>query len=93
MLINRIPFIDHPNLLLTENESLTSPLAVLHYAYYDQLIEVQQFASLYADRLQCVAGNHRISDKMVSFGETQSPELWDYADGIDTIAFLIGLNR
>jgi hypothetical protein len=27
----------------------------------------------------------------VPFGETQKPKLWDYADNVDTIAFLLGI--
>ena len=32
------------------------------------------------DKIQCVVGSH-----YVPFGKAQSPHLWDYADGIDTI--------
>jgi hypothetical protein len=28
----------------------------------------------------------------VEFGNTQSPELWDYADKVDTMKFLVDLN-
>lgn len=27
----------------------------------------------------------------VRFGTTQFPSLWDYADGVDTVEFLLGL--
>jgi len=92
MMINRIPFIDHPNVLLTENEMLTSPLAVLHYTQYDAISEVKQFVASHAGDIQCIVGNSRISNQMVSFGETQSPALWEYADGVDTLAFLVSLS-
>ena len=39
-----------------------------------------------AEQLQCV-----VSKKDISFGNTQQPNLWDYADGVDTVEFLRGL--
>ena len=35
-------------------------------------------------KIQCIVGKHNIP-----FGKAQSPHLWDYADGIDTIEFLL----
>lgn len=74
---------DNGFLLLKEEDSLHSPLAVLHYQRYEQEDEVQDFICQHRDQLQCV-----VSKNDVSFGESQSPNLWDYADGLDTIAFL-----
>ncbi len=41
----------------------------------------------YKSRLQCVAGHGYIP-----FGKSQQPELWDYADNIDIISFLLKIN-
>ena len=42
------------------------------------------------EKIQCVAShlNLSINSQLVGFGETQQPGLTDYADGINTIAFL-----
>ena len=42
------------------------------------------------DKIQCVVSNLPIKNK-VDFGETQNPKLWDYADGVDTMTFLLSL--
>ena len=39
------------------------------------------------DKIQCIVGKNHIP-----FGKAQSPQLWDYADGIDTIEFLLKKN-
>ena len=70
-------------LLMKEDKSLLSPVAMLYYEYYDDLITVKQFAEENAKQLQCV-----VSKKDIPFGNTQKPKLWDYADGMDTVDFL-----
>ena len=40
---------------------------------------------------QCIVSNENIKN-FIEFGKTQSPELTDYADGVDTIDFLLKLN-
>lgn len=91
MLIGQTPFIDHRNLLIVQNTALSSPLAVLHYEEYRDLEEVTAWAAMQQDKLQCVVCNHAILPGVVSFGQTQKPSLWDYADGADTIRFLMDL--
>jgi hypothetical protein len=45
------------------------------------------------EQIQCIAANKKLYPSLgnirVSFGSTQYPELWDYADGVDTMKFLI----
>jgi hypothetical protein len=43
--------------------------------------------------VQCVATNAALALDMalVKPGQTQQPELWDYADRVDTMAFLQSL--
>ena len=42
------------------------------------------------ENIQCVVSNFDINGQ-VNFGESQSPNLWDYADDIDTLDFLLNL--
>lgn len=76
-------FIENGFLLLKEDHSLNSPLAMLHYEYYESLSQVEKYIEENQTKIQCVVSK----DKM-PFGQTQNPHLWDYADGVDTIAFL-----
>jgi hypothetical protein len=70
-------------LLMKEDKSLLSPTAMLYYEYYDDIETVEQFVEENAEQLQCV-----VSKKDIPFGNTQKPNLWDYADGVDTVEFL-----
>ena len=70
-------------LLMKEDKSLLSPVAMLYYEYYDDIHTVEQFIEENAEQLQCV-----VSKKDIPFGNTQKPNLWDYADGVDTVEFL-----
>ena len=70
-------------LLMKQDKSLLSPVAMLYYEYYDDVHTVAQFVEENAEKLQCV-----VSKKDIPFGNTQKPNLWDYADGVDTVEFL-----
>ncbi|QSS97064.1 acyl-CoA reductase [Psychroflexus sp. ALD_RP9] len=88
-LMSDIKLFDNNFIILKHDTGFSSPIACLFYEYYsdeNQLVEeLQQKES----QLQCVVGN--TASCTVRFGETQSPELWDYADGIDTMNFLLNL--
>jgi hypothetical protein len=75
--------IENGFLLMKEDKSLLSPTAMLYYEYYNDMETVEQFIQENAEQLQCV-----VSKKDIPFGNTQQPNLWDYADGVDTIEFL-----
>lgn len=71
--------------ILSENESVFSPVSVLHYSYYKNQKNV--FEELNQnENIQCVAGEGH-----VPFGKSQEPGLFDYADGVDTMQFLLTL--
>jgi hypothetical protein len=86
-LVNREKFYDTGHLLLKEDSKLSSPVSVLHYEHYESLNDVENQAVLMNDKIQCIVGNQH-----TTFGKAQSPHLWDYADGIDTIDFLLKKN-
>lgn len=77
-------------LMLKEDVSYSSPIATLFYEYYEsKSVIIDKLTSDY-DKIQCVVGNVELPNQ-VNFGETQTPNLWDYADGVDTLQFLINL--
>lgn len=83
-IVNKETFYDTGYLLIKEDSRLSSPVSVLYYEYYESQDAVKQQTELLKEKIQCVVGRHNIP-----FGKAQSPELWDYADGIDTIEFLL----
>jgi hypothetical protein len=78
--------IENGFLLMKEDKSLFSPVAMLFYEFYDDIIDVNSFVEHNASKLQCV-----VSKNNTPFGCAQKPNLWDYSDGVDTIDFLRGL--
>jgi hypothetical protein len=87
MTVNREPFTDAGYVILRENRSLTSPIAVINYEFYDTPEKPDRELKTLENFLQCVTGHGH-----VPFGSAQQPELWDYADNIDTILFLLKKN-
>ena len=77
-------------LMLKEDERYSSPIARLFYEYYDCLESLQTRLKKDANLIQCISTNLKIENS-VKFGDTQQPKLWNYADGVDTIAFLQSL--
>lgn len=75
--------IENGFLLLKEEKSLLSPVAMLYYEFYTDIYLIEEFIEDNKDLLQCV-----VSHDKIPFGSTQKPNLWDYADGVDTIDFL-----
>jgi hypothetical protein len=86
-LVNKDIFRDTGFLLLKENEGLASPVSVLYYEYYNSKDEVYKQLHGYREKIQCIVG-----EKGIDFGKAQSPRLWDYADDIDTLDFLLKKN-
>ena len=89
-LINSDNHLDNNFLLVKEDERMASPLAVLYFEYYEDLASVQSKLNENAEQIQCVASAAEldIKSQLIDFGQTQRPALWDYADGVDTMAFL-----
>ncbi len=93
-LVNSDKHLDNNFLLLKEDTRLASPLAVMYFEYYDDLEAVESKLNGDAEQIQCVvsAAPLNINSQVVDFGQSQQPKLWDYADGVDTMVFLSGLN-
>ena len=87
-LINLIPFLDQGITLFKENSSFASAIGIVHYEQYKQNTEVWKGIDEQCDAIQCVISNHE-KERSVRFGQSQLPEVWEYANKIDTMAFLI----
>lgn len=92
-LINSVKHFDNGTLLLTEESAINSPVSVLNYSYYDDIEELKKYLELEKDKIQCVVAKNEIMKGSVEFGQSQSPSVADYADGTDTMDFLLGLNN
>lgn len=88
MLINGTPFLDNGSVMLHESDKLLSPISVVYYRYYAGQEELDQYLESHKSKIQCVVGKSRTS---VPFGKAQYPGLTDYADQVNTLAFLTAL--
>jgi len=93
-LINKNKHFDNGFLLVAESEKLTSPLSAIFYQEYETHQNAVEYINNEQKNIQVVVTNMNIDFEAakVMLGESQRPKLWDYADGVDTIAFLTALN-
>jgi hypothetical protein len=84
-LLNKVPYITNGSILLVANDLPFSAVSVLHYRHYDDLQKLVTELQT-RDDIQTIVGKG-----FTPFGSAQMPALNDYADGIDTMAFLCSL--
>jgi hypothetical protein len=84
-MLNKEPFLENGFVIFREHEALHTPISVIHYERYEDERALRTKLGEIREEIQCVVGG---SDGDVPFGQTQAPALWDYADGVDTVAFL-----
>lgn len=89
-LMSLFQLLENGFLLLKEDEHYGSPIATLFYEYYTNVDSLKEKLTTDAEKIQCVVA-HNFTTEEVAFGETQTPQLWDYADGVDTLNFLLKL--
>ena len=82
-LLNHKYYMTNGTLLLSENSSIFSPISQLNYEFYSDMGVLENTLEDNPD-IQCIVGG-----KYLPFGSSQYPSLTDYADGIDTMKFLL----
>ncbi|MDQ4139410.1 MAG: acyl-CoA reductase [Bacteroidota bacterium] len=92
LLVNQTPHYDNGFLLLTENKQLVSPISVVHLETYTSQDDLKEKLAALADKIQCVVSALGWYQGSIPFGQAQCPTASQYADNVDTLAFLSGLN-
>lgn len=82
-LVNKTQHLDTGFLLTVSTDDLVSPISVLYHQEYDTAETLTKVLQTNESKIQCIVGNGYLP-----FGTAQSPELWDYADNVDTMEFL-----
>ena len=85
VLLNNVYYMTNEATILTENAGMFSPISQLYYQFYNDVKEVTEFLKKQID-VQCLVGKN-----FVPFGEAQNPDLFTYADGEDTMQFLLSI--
>jgi hypothetical protein len=91
LLMNSVPHVDNRFLMISENASLSSPMASLHYETYTDDAALNETLTVLRDQIQCVVSSKGWLPGSFAFGEAQKPLLEDYADGVNTLDFLATL--
>lgn len=92
LLIDRVHHFDSGYVLLKESDVIFSNIATLTYSYYNSEEELAKVFEANGDQLQCVVSNKKNElYTSYAFGQAQHPSIYDFADGIDTMAFLTSL--
>ena len=86
-LMSLFDLLENGFLMIKEDESYSSPIATIFYEYYDNPIDLKIKLHQDKQKIQCIVAKDFIENE-IAFGETQYPQLWDYADGVNTLEFL-----
>jgi hypothetical protein len=89
MQMNLLPFLDNGVLLMVNSPAYSSPISVVNYEFYESKDGLNKILLRDKGLLQCISSTSNAISGRVTPGSTQNPDLWDYADGIDTIEFLL----
>lgn len=87
-MMSLFPITENGFLMLREEQSYASPIATLFYEYYEDISQIKERLHRDEAQVQCIVADGFLADE-VAFGQTQSPKLWDYADQVDTMEFLL----
>ena len=86
--MSEFSFLDNGFCMLKEDTHYASPISTIFYEHYNDMNSL--YKKLIGDReqLQCIVSQGFMDDEIM-FGNTQSPDLTEYADGADTVEFLL----
>ncbi len=85
LIMNNVFYMTNESILLVKNEQFFSPISQLNYSFYKDENAVEQMLKK-DESIQCTVGKNNIP-----FGASQQPSLTSYADGVDTMQFLLTL--
>jgi Acyl-CoA reductase (LuxC) len=89
-LMSEFDMLENGFLMIKEDASFSSPIATVFYEFYDSLENLKETLNSKKDQIQCMVSNGFIENE-IAFGKTQKPELWDYADNVNSIEFLLSI--
>lgn len=87
-LMSEFDMLENGFLMVKEDKSYASPIATVFYEFYDSKANLDTKLTEDKDQIQCIVANDFTKNE-VAFGDTQNPQLWDYADNEDTVEFLL----
>jgi len=92
-LLKSVLHLDNGFLLAVETKELVSAIAVFYYEKYNSIDEVAEIIENQKEKIQCIVAKDGVLENTVPFGSTQHPFPWNYADGVDTMSFLLNFQK
>ncbi|MGC6431613.1 MAG: acyl-CoA reductase [Jejuia sp.] len=89
-LMSEFDMLENGFFMIKEDKSYSSPIATAFYEYYEDLGALKIKLEEESHQIQCVVSKNFMKNE-IAFGQTQKPKLWDYADGVDTVKFLLAI--
>ncbi len=90
VILNKTPYQANGCVILTEEETIASRIAGLHFEYYSDEKELVNKLRNKQEDIQCIITREKLEDlPTIPFGKAQQPSLSDYADGVDVMNFLL----
>ena len=86
--MQRREFSDYGAFLAIEGNTFATSLANVVVQRYRDIADVRAWLSEHSEEIQCVV-SHLDLEGVVPLGEAQHPRLSDYADGVDTMTWLV----
>lgn len=88
LLVNQEPHLDTGFSLFRESDDMVSPVSMVYFERFENEAGLSKTLLAHKEKIQAVASHKGQYPRSIPFGRLQRPELWDYADGVDTLAFL-----
>ena len=89
-LMSLFEFKDNGFFILKEDKNYGSPIASLFFECYEHTEALEKKLKNDAEKIQCITSALQWKNT-IPFGQAQKPKLWEYADGKDTLDFIINL--
>ncbi len=90
-LMNKLDFLTNDVLIAKKSDELQSRIASIHYQEFESLDLIKKYLEETANELQVVVAKEAVFERVCGFGQSQKPAIDDFADGVDTMEFLINL--
>ncbi|WP_370476865.1 acyl-CoA reductase [Tamlana flava] len=90
-LMSEFDMLENGFFMIKEDESYASPIATAFYEYYEDKESLKEKLETEKNKIQCIVSQGFVENE-IPFGQTQKPQLWDYADSVDSIEFLLAIS-
>lgn len=90
-IINDEKHVANGAIILKKSRPIATPVSVVHFECYDDVGILRSHLKECEDDIQCIVTDMDLGMNTLAFGTAQQPDLLDYADGVDSIQFLLSI--